>query len=316
MLRPSATSSSSAASSLMMMNQQQSKYACIINGQIHPFRQFIQNQVICFELQFDKHMCSEIFKSNLYQHLTIYYTNGILPNITSVIHVNEKYCGTMDKNHPVLQLDTLYQSTLVVRIKEMNTVIFNSTFTETLNPQIDTLQQYKKVFYDNMNLNTIKNYIKGGKISVEYPDMDKMLRDENLKLNHELKKFKSILQIQLSDINDKLQYQTKNMSPNGATTDDQLIQWANKQFKLIESDMMQKYLNILQCVQIMKHFNSAHAQIIPNEEQSIRQIRLLFELIQDKSLDKISSEDLKSKRRELNYLIKQDVDLLNRFTSQ
>ena len=66
----------------------------------------------------------------------------------------------------------------------------------------------------------------------------------------------------------------------------------------------------------MKHFNSAHAQIIPNEEQSIRQIRLLFELIQDKSLDKISSEDLKSKRRELNYLIKQDVDLLNRFTSQ
>ena len=288
----------------------QLRYGCIFNNKIHPLRQYYQNNQMNYDLELKR---SDVFSERLHVHLVIHFLslNNIIPNVTSIIYINGRYYGTIDKMNQALEVDLLYENSIFVSIKEMNTLIFNSTFKEEKFQSI--LGKYKNSFFDNINLNMVKNYIKSGKLGLEYNELDKFLNDENVKLNNEMKKFKSIIQLQTSDLTDKLNYQTKNASPKGATNDEQLVEWATRQFKLIEDDMMNRYLNILQCVNIMKHFNS---NILPNADpNTAKQIKLLFELIQDKSLDKISSPELKNQRKDINYLISEKLEILKR-TSQ
>ncbi|KAF0985194.1 hypothetical protein FDP41_000233 [Naegleria fowleri] len=311
--------STSSAASLMLNNSTLSaRYACIIDKQIYPFKQTIQNSIIINELNFN----DKLFSKKLHQHITIYFMNinNIVPNVTSIIYINDKYYGTLDKFNHVLQVELLPSTLTHIVIKEMNTLIFNTTFKETKETQSEMLENYKDKLFECINMAVISNYIKTGKIqfdstssTVGISDLDKFFMEQETKRNNDTKKFKSILQVQLSDLTDRLSFQTKNMSPNGSGNDSQLIEWAVKQFKQIESDIMNKYLNILHCVNILRNFNPNIMNA--NSETNLKQIELLFELIQDKSLDKISTQELKGKRKEVNYMIQDRIQLLKKLMS-
>ncbi|KAG2381816.1 hypothetical protein C9374_006200 [Naegleria lovaniensis] len=303
----------SVPTSLVMNNAMVSRYACIMDNQIYPFKQTIQNSIIINELTFNH----ELFKKKLHQHATIYFMNinNIVPNVTSIIYINDKYYGTLDKLNHVLQVELLPATLTRMMIKEMNTLIFNNTFKETKETQSEILENYKDKLFENINMATLNSYIKTGKIQLDsnsptISELDKFLVEQETKRINDTKKVKSILQVQLSDLTDRLSFQTKNMSPGSGNNDSQLIEWAEKQYKYLESDIMNKYLNILHCVNILKYFNLNIMNA--SSETNLKQIELLFELIQDKSLDKVSAQELKDKRKEVNYMIQERIQLLKK----
>ncbi|KAL9643517.1 hypothetical protein ABK040_010131 [Willaertia magna] len=291
----------SKANSILLNPNQSSltKYGCIHNNTFHSFEQVIDSntnavtyQLIIPSININHHSFS-IFILN---------PNMVIPNTTSLIYLNkENYLGNLNINNKSLQFEYFYLPYLIITIKEMNTIIFNSLKFEK-DKNIENLNEIKNLIYENLNLNKINFFLKNKEIDLNEFDLIKKLKEENLNIkNNQFQRFKAILNIQIKDLNDKIYFKLKNLNLPKTDKEEVLLKWANDFLIYLENEIIFKFFNLYESVNILKNYINKEINDISKFKSNII---LLLELIQDKALDKITKIEIVNERKELNLKIK------------